>query len=184
MNSYMKTVIIFVHGFLSDVYSPKFASIRSYFGDKYDYDSIAWDVSSNIRMLFDDLHHNWLEYCHIVIIGESTGGNFAYQLREHLWARSKQMALVLLSPLMCDNQRKNNVRLPISIIPQLWDISEPKDAYIIVTKDDNYFDQGWLLNDKFEGVEVCEVDDTHSLENFEDYLPNIQKYIGSRIHSQ
>ena len=72
MNSYMKTVIIFVHGFLSDVYSPKFASIRSYFGDKYDYDSIAWDGSSNIRMLFDDLHHNWLEYCHIVIIGEST----------------------------------------------------------------------------------------------------------------
>lgn len=180
----MKAVMIFVHGFLSDVYSPKYAAIRSYYGDKYDYDSIAWDSSSNLRMLFDDLHDNWSEYSHIVIIGESTGGNFAYQLREHLWSRSKQISLILASPLMCDYQRKNNVRLPISIIPQLWNISEPRNALIIVTKDDYYFDQTWLLKKEFEGVEVYSVDDTHSLEKFEEYLPKIESYIESRLNIQ
>lgn len=70
---------------------------------------------------------------------------------------------------------------PKKIIPQLWKIENPENCFIIASPKDAVLNQKLLFNKSFNHVELLEVDDTHRLENFRDYLPKIKNYIQSKL---
>lgn len=173
----MRPLLLYIHGLNSDANSRKLSLLKSYFGDRMGYDCIEWGDRTNLRFHFEEKRNEWLNHQKLIIIGDSTGANFAYQLREQLWDSHHEIALVLLSPLMYISQAYVYIRFPLYIIPQIWNINKPARALIIASPTDEVLSQKWLFEKDFEEVKVIGVSDEHSLRDFETYIPHIDKYV-------
>ncbi len=77
----MHTTLIYIHGFGSDRNSRKFLNLKDYFGEQYNYDFIEWDNDSDIKSLIQDKFLKYKNESNLIIVGDSTGANFAYQLQ-------------------------------------------------------------------------------------------------------
>lgn len=174
---HLRPLLLYIHGLNSDANSRKLSLLKSYFGDRVDYHCIEWGDRTNLRFYFDKKRNEWLHYQKLIIVGDSTGANFAYQLREQLRDSHHQIALVLLSPFMCTSQQIVRIRFPFYIIPQIWYINKPTRALIIASPTDEVLTQNWLFEKDFKEVKVIEVSDEHSLRDFEEYIPHIDEYI-------
>ena len=134
----MPKKLLYIHGLGSDRNSRKFVNIKEYFKDQFEYNFVEWKYESNISSLLNEAK-KWLESeptDQIVLVGDSTGANFAYQLREKLKENNMQSILVLTSPLLDISNRTRNVEFPKNLISQLWQIENPEDALIIATQKD------------------------------------------------
>lgn len=172
--------LLYIHGLGSDRNSRKFLNLESYFKDQFDYNFVEWNNDSNISALLD-IAENWLKSeDQIILIGDSTGANFAYQLRERLKENNIKSILILTSPLLDIDNRIGDFEFPKSIIPQLWKIENPESALIIATQKDEVLNQKLLFEKLFKNIELIEVDDNHRLEKFENYLSSIEKYIQTK----
>lgn len=171
----MKT-LIYIHGLGSNKNSRKFQNLKEYFGNIFSYDFLEWVPDTNIS---DVIHQMALKYAgeDVILVGDSTGANFAYQLRENIRRLGGNTVLILTSPLLDINNRIADFDFPHKLIPQLWKIENPEDALIIATRTDEILNQEILLNKKLNNVKCVEVNDGHRLENFHTYLPEIKKYI-------
>ena len=87
----------------------------------------------------------------------------------------------MTSPLLDIDNRIAGFDFPESIIPQLWKVENPSDALIIAAPNDKVLNQKPLFGKYFNNVQLIEVDDTHRLEKFQDYLPKIEKYIQNKL---
>lgn len=171
--------LLYIHGLGSDRNSRKFQDLKAFFGNTFDYDFLEWDIDSDISALIDERSS---KYCaqDLIIVGDSTGANFAYQLRERIREQEGDAALILTSPLLDISHRIADFAFPPKLIPQLWKIENPVDALIIASKDDEVLNQKVLFEKKLKNVQLVEVDDGHRLENFHTYIPRIKDYIFSQ----
>ena len=176
----MPKKLLYIHGLGSDRNSRKFLNLKDYFKDHFNYNFVEWNNDSNISVLLD-IAENWLKSeDQIILIGDSTGANFAYQLRERLKENNIKSILVLTSPLLDIDNRIADFEFPKNIIPQLWKIENPEDALIIATQKDEVLNQKLLFKKSFKNIKLIEVDDNHRLEKFENYLSSIKKYIQTK----
>lgn len=176
----MHKKLLYIHGLGSDRNSRKFLNLKDYFKGQFDYDFVEWNSDSDISALLD-IAEKWLKSENqIVLVGDSTGANFAYQLRERLKGGNQKLILILTSPLLDIDSRIVDFEFPKKIFPQLWKIKNPEDALIIATKKDEVLNQKPLFEKSFKDIELIEVDDSHRLEKFENYLSYIEKYIQSK----
>ena len=82
---------------------------------------MEWKNDSNIPSLLNEAE-KWLQSeptDQIVLVGDSTGANFAYQLRERLKEEDIKSILILTSPLLNVEDRTSDFEFPKNIIPQL-----------------------------------------------------------------
>ncbi|WP_407405848.1 YqiA/YcfP family alpha/beta fold hydrolase [Chryseobacterium sp.] len=172
----MKTTLLYIHGLGSDRNSRKFINLKEYFKDQFDYDFVEWNNESNIAELLNEAENKLENLENPIIVGDSTGANFAYQLRESRKLKGKKSILILSSPLLNIDDRIADFEFPKTIIPQLIKIKNPSDALIIATKSDAVLDQNWLFEQTFNSIELIEVEDNHRLEKFHKSLPEIEKY--------
>lgn len=173
----MKT-LIYIHGLGSDRNSRKFQDLKVYFGNTFNYGFLEWNTDSDIPVLISGIaskHHAE----DLIIFGDSTGANFACQLREKIKQLGGKTVLILTSPLLDISNRIADFDFPGTLIPQLWKIENPEDAMIIASKEDEVLNQKILFEMKLKNVEMVEVDDGHRLENFHAYIPKIKNYIFS-----
>lgn len=174
--------LLYIHGLGSGRNSRKFINLKDYFKDQFDYNFLEWNNDSDISALLNEAD-KWLKSepeDQIVLVGDSTGANFAYQLRERLKENNIKSILILTSPLLDIDNRIGDFEFPKSIIPQLWKIENPEDALIIATQKDEVLNQKLLFEKLFKNIELIEVDDNHRLEKFENYLSSIEKYIQTK----
>ncbi|WP_027376805.1 YqiA/YcfP family alpha/beta fold hydrolase [Kaistella palustris] len=178
----MKKKLLYIHGLGSDRNSRKFLNIKEYFGSQFEYNCLEWNDDSDIPSLLNEAEY-WLNSgapAQTVLIGDSTGANFACQLREKLKVKDIKSILVLTSPLLDIAKRTRDVEFPQKLISHLWTIEDPADALIIATRKDEVLDQTFLYENKFQNIELVDVDDTHQLLNFEKYVYHIANYIQSK----
>lgn len=174
----MKPTLLYIHGLGSDRNSRKFFDIKNYFKDQFEYDFLEWKNDSDIEVLIEEKFQKYQNVNQLIIVGDSTGANFAYQLCE--LRNCKFDILVLTSPLLDIEKRIANFDFPDLIKPQLMKIENPKNALIIATKNDEILDQTWLFEMNLENTQLLEVDDNHRMINFNHYLPKIENYIKSQ----
>lgn len=172
----MKKSLIYIYGLGSDCNSRKFINIKEYFGAQFNYDFLEWNSESNIKQKLIEIKLRYKDLP-LIIVGDSTGANFAYQLREMREKENENSILILTSPLLNINQKNIFVGFPEKIIPQLWAIETLQNALIIASKKDEVLNQNFPFNEKFENVKIIDVEDNHRLENFKEYLVFIDKYI-------
>lgn len=111
-----------------------------------------------------------------VVVGDSTGANFAYQLRERRLEKGKKSILILGSPLLDIDERIADFDFPEKIIPELKKYDSPEDALIIATKNDTILNQKWLFQKKLKMIKLIEVNYNHRLEKFHEILPLIDSF--------
>ena len=173
----MKPQLLYIHGLGSDQNSRKFVNLKTYFKDQFEYDFVEWNNDSDISMLLDTAEKKLESKNKIVLIGDSTGANFAYQLRENLKEIGKKSTLILTSPLLDIDHRIADFEFPENLVPQLRKIENPEDALIIATPKDQVLNQKSLFDKSFKNITLIEVDDNHRLEKFENYVSHIENYI-------
>ena len=174
--------LLYIHGLGSDRNSRKFLHLKDYFKDQFQYNFVEWNNDSDISGLLDTAE-KWLNSepeDQIVLVGDSTGANFAYQLRERLKANTIKPILVLTSPLLNIANRTSDFEFPKNILPQLWKIENPEDALIIAPQQDEVLNQIPLFEKSLNNVNLIAVDDSHRLLKFENYLADIENYIQSK----
>ncbi|WP_373709181.1 YqiA/YcfP family alpha/beta fold hydrolase [Kaistella sp.] len=179
----MSRKLLYIHGLGSDRNSRKFINLKEYFKEQFEYNFMEWNNGSNISLLLEEaekwLHSETKE--EIVLVGDSTGANFAYQLRERLKEKKMKSILILTSPLLDIENRIADFEFPKSLIPQLGKIENPEDALIIASQKDEVLNQKPLFEKPLKNIELVDVEDSHRLLKFESYLPNVEDYIQSQL---
>ncbi|TDX86086.1 YqiA/YcfP family alpha/beta fold hydrolase [Epilithonimonas xixisoli] len=177
----MKPTLLYIHGLGSDQNSRKFLNLKEYFKHEFEYDFIEWNNESDISKLLAEAEIRLKNAGKLILIGDSTGANFAYQLRERLLNQGTESILILSSPLLNIEERIADFEFPKSLLPQLKKYKNPKNTLIIATKNDKVLNQNWLFNTAFENVKLIETDDNHRLEKFHESLLEIRKYIDGNL---
>ena len=80
----MKPKLLYIHGLGSDRNSRKLVNIKDFFENQFEYNFVEWNNDSDLSALLNEAQ-KWLTTepnVQIVLVGDSTGANFAYQLRE------------------------------------------------------------------------------------------------------
>lgn len=171
----MKKTLLYIHGYGSDHNSRKFLDLKNYFGQEYTYHCLEWMVESDIKYLLRLALKKCENISQLAIIGDSTGANLAYQLRE---LRAKQEdKLILLSPLLDISTRLRDIPFPTTFEQQLIKISKPENCLIIASRQDEVIDQTSIFNQIDKQFVLHEVEDGHRLEKFKEYLQVIRDYI-------
>lgn len=173
----MKPTLLYIHGLGSDQNSRKFLNLKEFFKNEFEYDFIEWNNESDISKLLAEAEIRLKNAGKLILIGDSTGANFAYQFRERLLNQGTESILILSSPLLNIEERIADFEFPKSLLPQLKKYKNPKKAFIIATKNDKVLNQNWLFNTDFENVKLIEIDDNHRLEKFHESFLEIRKYI-------
>lgn len=145
--------------------------------DAFDYGYMEWNPEDDISILLDKAESELELYDNPVILGDSTGANFAYQLRERRKVKNKNSILVMSSPLLIHQLRISDRYFSDNLKQHLTVIAHPKDAMIIATPTDEVLDQTWLFENELENVELMEVKDGHRLMQFNTYLSEVERYI-------
>lgn len=171
----MKPTLLYIHGLGSDRNSRKFLSLKEYFKDEFGYDFLEWYNDSDIHQLIKKKNTELQNVEKLIIIGDSTGANFAFQFRD--LRKSKQDILILTSPLLDIEKRVADFDFPKTIIPYLKKYNNPENAFIIATLEDEVLNQKWLSLKRTILLKIVYVKDNHRLEKFDEYLPAIQNFI-------
>ena len=176
----MKNKFIYIHGFDSSHLSQKSLKLQAYF-TQFDYGWMDWTVMDDMEKLLDNLEKELEPYENPIVYGDSTGANFAYQLRQRRESKGKKTILIMTSPLLINKLRISIEHIPQSFRDRLQVIDNPKNALIIASPEDETLDETWLWEKKFENVELISVSDRHELHKFSDYIPMMEDYINRKL---
>ncbi len=171
----MKKTLLYIHGYGSDRNSRKFLDLKNYLGAEYNCHCLEWMVESDIEYLLRLALKKCENISSLLIIGDSTGANLAYQLREMRSVPADQ--LILLSPLLDISARLRDIPFPKAFEDQLIKITKPQNVLIIASREDEVINQTGIFNQANNQFVLHEVKDGHRLEKFQEYLPVIRKFI-------
>lgn len=177
----MKTKFLYIHGLNSDATSRKYLNLKEHFKKDFEADCLEWKNDDNISELLDKAELKLENELNPILFGDSTGANFAYQLRERRVAKGQKSILILSSPLLDISKRIAEIAFPEPLKKYLQKIENPKDAMIIAPINDELIDHSFLWENEFEDVQLFKVDDSHRLPKFKEYLTETEGYINSKI---
>lgn len=169
---------LYIHGLNSDATSRKYLSLKTYFRDEFIFDCLEWKNDDAISELLDRAEMELENETNPIIFGDSTGANFAWQLRERRLEKNQKTILILSSPLLNINQRIADFEFPESLIPYMEVIDNPKDTLIIASEKDEVIAMNSLFQSEYEkNFELLKAEDSHRLNHFKTYLPEIRNYV-------
>lgn len=167
---------IYFHGLNSSINSSKFVILKKTFKNLKCFE---WSPNDPIKNMLNELVYK-LSNCNedIILIGDSTGANFAYQTRELLKKYNKKVKLILISPLLSINQMDNNFFLykyvTKSLISNIILIKYITDALIIKPINDEVLSNPYYC---IFDCKVLNIESGHRIDNFENYINNIKTYL-------
>lgn len=172
-----KTLIYF-HGYGSDRQSRKFLNLQSAMKE-VEMIAFEWTPDTNFKDYMNIAFTAVANTQEVIVVGDSAGANFAYQLREMRQTHGLKTILVLTSPLL---NYTNQLRVPVPITDNLQNalvvIPQISDALLLLAKNDEVLDFSQYDIYNQPNTVVVYVDDNHQLERFEAYIGYIKAYIG------
>lgn len=178
------TKFYFIHGYGSGEDSSKYQKLKEYFGERFQMKCVVWKTDSNIPLLLKEVISELENDKKPILFGDSTGANFAFQIRKQLLKKGNSPILILTSPLLDFSKRIWNGEFAKNIEQSLIQITEPENALIIVPEHDEVIDQNRLMNYKKENVVILKTDDDHRLSKFKEdgnLLKDIEQYIENQL---
>lgn len=180
----MQTEFYFFHGYGSDVNSGKYLALYKHFSKKYNMENEVWRLNDNIEQIISRVYDK-LEYDeNPILFGDSTGANFAYQIRERRKQAGKSSILIMSAPLLDFSTRSSLARdFSKNIQQYLMKITEPQDAMVIVPSHDEIVDQSiFLKQNNLQNIELLILEDTHRLGKLKagEGMQEIENYINKQ----
>lgn len=171
-----KKKLLYIHGYGSNQQSAKYREIKNYFDHICDCNIMVWQEDSVISLLLINTVTQFKNCEKLIIIGDSTGANFACQLNE--LRQNEEDILILMSPLLDIKQKNFDILFPITLSAQIKKTVPSKNSLIIASRTDEVLNQSILFDENtYQSFALLEVDDSHHLEKFHEYLPAIRAFI-------
>lgn len=178
-----KIKLLYIHGLGSDKNSRKFIDLKAYFKDAFEYYCMEWKNEDNIDQMLVDIEALFNDDQTLIVVGDSTGGNFAYQLKESRKKAGNETVLVLLNPLLNFSLRITSFVFPENIKQYLDNILKPEEAFILLGQYDEVLDHSYLDGYKGNKTVLFSVEDSHRIPKFQEYLPTIEMYIQTLLRN-
>ncbi len=176
----MKTKFYFFHGYGSGINSSKFIMLKEHFGESFEMKNEVWRLNDNIGKILSRVYDE-LEYEeNPILFGDSTGANFAYQLREQRLNKGKKTILIMSAPLLDFSKRISKMEFDENIQQYLIKITQPNNAMLIIPTRDEVLDQSmFLAKNNFKNLKILTLNDTHRLQKLKVGvgIEEIKKYI-------
>lgn len=169
--------LLYIHGLNSDRNSRKYLELKAFFGSKYDFDCLEWKNDDNIENLLTETEKEFANEESIILFGDSTGANFAWQLREIRHSKNLKSTLIITSPLLDESKRIAVFEFPKPLKAYLKKIRNLENLMAIVPTQDEVIDHSWIFEKDWNNAKILKVNDTHRLLNFKEYLPKIKDYL-------
>lgn len=173
----VKPRILYIHGFGSDKRSRKYLDLQEHFGEHYRFDCMEWKNEDDIASKIDEYVQKLQDEEHPIIIGDSTGANFAVQLQDKLRGLGREATLILTSPLLNISDRISNTSFPPNLVKFIKPIIELEHSLMILSSADKTVSQVQNISMFDSSNKILDVEDDHRLQNFKEYLPEISKFI-------
>ncbi|WP_158963263.1 YqiA/YcfP family alpha/beta fold hydrolase [Myroides fluvii] len=168
---------IYIHGYGSNRESRKYVLLQTQLV-AYQARCPEWTPETDFNTWLKALYQSVENEQTVVVVGDSTGANFAYQLKEMRNAEGLDTILVLLSPLLSYDHRLNKeLAFTANLKNSLQDIVAPTEALILIGKQDETLDLKEVNPYACKNSEVVYIDDSHRLPLFEQYLGLIGDYV-------
>ncbi|WP_164123063.1 YqiA/YcfP family alpha/beta fold hydrolase [Sphingobacterium sp. xlx-130] len=167
--------LLYIHGLGSGRDSRKYKLIEQSFRSTHHCTCAEWNSDTDIKLFLFNLFKRYLGIKELVIIGDSTGGNYACQLRDLLISNSVSVRLVLLNPLLNIANRIAYHPFPDTLRDSLAAIDQVDHCFLLQSLYDEVIDQTKVRLG--ERVVQLKVDDSHRLFSIGDYVPTIKAYI-------
>lgn len=166
--------IIYIHGlFSSSKTSSKFATLKSNFENviAFDWDAEDTTIQSKLQKLAVSLVESGDD---VTIIGDSTGANFAMQLRSMMQDVSKfsYAKLILVSPLFSVDALKLDI-MPVATKRQVVATDYIKDALVLMPLNDEVVKYEYV---KLNNVKLISQNVSHAFETFAEHIEAIKAY--------
>lgn len=169
------THILYFHGLGSGPSSRKFKLIDAHFRQHYTVKCISWNIHTDISVLIFNLFRQYKDHEDIVLIGDSTGGNYAYQFRDLLRKNGVAVKLILLNPLLHIDHRIASFPFPETLVDSLWQINQIDNCFLLLGDQDEVIEHGNI--NLCRGVVLEIVKDSHRLPHFAEYLHFLSDYL-------
>lgn len=176
-----KPLILYIHGFGSDKKSRKYLDLQQYFAEHFRFDCMEWKNEDDIDFKINEDVQKLQGEEHPIIIGDSTGANFAVQLHDKLQGLGRRGTLILTSPLLNISDRSSKISFPSNLSRFIKPITEITDAMLILSATDDTVLQTQNISMFKDNNNILEVEDDHRLQNFKAYLPEISRFIEDEI---
>ncbi|MGG5506772.1 MULTISPECIES: YqiA/YcfP family alpha/beta fold hydrolase [unclassified Myroides] len=168
---------IYIHGYGSNCESRKYILLEKQL-TTYRASCPEWTPETDFTAWLNQLFNSVKREQTIVVVGDSTGANFAYQLKEMRNTQGLKTILVLLSPLLSYGHRLNKKLIfTANLKNSLQDILSPTEALLLIGKQDETLDLKQVNPYTCENSEIIFIDDSHRLPLFERYLVLIEDYV-------
>lgn len=177
----MSIKLLYFHGLNSDHTSQKYNDIKEKFEGKFQSICIVWKNDTNITQLLKTVAKEYEKEEFLVVVGDSTGGNFAYQLREFRKFYFQKTFLIMLNPLLDLHYTTPHLSFPENLKPYIKTINQPTDAFILLSKNDEIIDHSFLINTELQNTTLFWVNDSHRLLGFKNYLSKIEEVVMEAI---
>lgn len=169
--------LVYFHGLGSNKNSRKFRLLKDHLGESYELLCVEWNVHTDFRILMFNIFKRLLRESEVILIGDSTGGNYACQMRDLLMRNHIKTTLVLLNPLLSIENPIAAFPLPDALLESLHDIRQVEDCLSITSINDVFIDHSLITYGP--GTSRLMVDDIHQLLHFKRYLSDIDWYINA-----
>jgi predicted esterase YcpF (UPF0227 family) len=172
----METKLYYIHGLHGSNQSKKYLELQEYYPE---IQCLSWEVSDDIELKLQEWKRIINENSADVdcVIASSTGGNFAYQLRNI--CKPNYIKLVLINPLFDSADFYDGK--PRQMEKYLVKVQNHSDSIILLGKKDAVINnQKYALADssiKRNNLVIVDEDSTHRFENLKNYLKDIDRYL-------
>jgi len=155
--------LLYLHALGSSTNSKKFVRLQEDFGTTYQVVCPEWMLDANIDFFIDNLCNEYQNEEFIIIIGRSTGGNFAFQLTNLLRQKGVKVKLILINPLLNLTSRITTRPFPTQLAQDILEIKEVNDCALILSIKEEIIDHSRISVGK--AVQLFEIDDNHRLDD-------------------
>lgn len=173
---------LYVHGYGSNQNSRKFLDLKEFVSD-CNFTCLEWNEDSDFESLLQGVEKQFEQVENLIIVGDSAGANYAYQLREKRKQKGAKSILILTSPLLAIEDRlRTDILFTANLKNSFVQIPTVDNAFVLMAREDEVlsfesFDQNNSLNSV-----IMQVEDSHRLENFRSTIPYIIAYINSQLN--
>lgn len=168
--------ILYFHGLGSDEQSRKFQLLKERFSTADVY-CVVWNKDTDFIQLFEHWRYKTQEADNIILIGDSTGGNYAYQFRKMLTKLKLSSKLILINPLLKLENIIADFTFPKELTNTLLNIDKVENALLILSRRDEVIDHHASANVSQPFTEILWIEDTHRVLFFDKLLMRIESYI-------
>lgn len=174
--------LLYIHGLGSGRDSRKYRLIQESFHTTHNCACAEWNEDSDIRLFLFNLYKRYLDSQELVLIGDSTGGNYAHQLRDILVKNGLKVILILINPLLNLEDRIGSFPFPDSLQDSLATIEQVDHCFLLQSLYDEVIDQNQVKIGRH--VVQLKVDDSHCLFTLAEHMPVLKYYVqGKQVFS-